>query len=188
MTKPILLTKLEEKGYKVFENKWDLNIIGVRKKNGTPNKFDDHVYVVCKNDSDEWQEWSWAVTTDPGTYWLTESMNKLGTAIMKEGQWRGCWRLGMHHDKPALVQIKPITVYRDTNHDSKHDTNLGESTGLYGINIHRAGVNSANVDKWSAGCQVFAKDADFEEFLKLCRKQVAAGHGDVFSYTLLKEE
>lgn len=189
MSKPKILEVMEKKGYKVFENKWDLNIIGVRKKDGTPNKFDDRIYVVCKNDAGEWQEWSWTATTDPGTYWMTESMNKLGTAILKEGQWRGCWKLGLHKgEKPALVQIKPVTVYRDNDGDAQHDFNLGESTGIYGINIHRAGTNSTNVDKWSAGCQVFANNADFEQFLGLCNKQVAAGHGDVFSYTLLKEE
>lgn len=42
--------------------------------------------------------------------------------------------------------------------------------------------------KWSAGCQVFANDADFEEFMSLCNKQNNAGLGDVFTYTLLKEE
>ena len=189
MSKPKLLETMEKKGYKVFENKWDLNIIGVRKKDGIPNKFDDRIYVICKNDSNEWQEWSWSATTDPGTYWMTESMNKLGTAILKEGQFRGSWKIGLHKgEKPALVQIKPVTVYRDNDHDAQHDYNLGESTGLYGINIHRAGANSTNVDKWSAGCQVFAKDSDFEKFMAICGKQVAAGHGDIFSYTLLKEE
>lgn len=189
MSKPVLLQKLESKGYKVFDGKWDLNIIGVRKKEGTPNKFDDRIYVICKNDNNEWQEWSWPATTDPGTYWLKETMNKLGTAILKEGQWRGCWKIGRHKgEKPALVQIKPVTVYRDNDKDLQHDTDQGESTGLYGINIHRAGKNSINVDKWSAGCQVFANDADFEEFMSLCHKQNNAGLGDVFTYTLLKEE
>ena len=189
MQKPALLIELENKNYKVYQNKWDLNIIGIRKKNGTQNKFDDRIHVICINDKSEWQEWSWPVTTDPGTYWLTESTHKLGTAILKEGQWRGCWKIGLHKGvKPALVQVKPVTVYRDKDHDNQHDTDQGESTGLYGINIHRAGLNSTNVDKWSAGCQVFAKDSDFEEFMKLCHKQKAAGHGDIFSYTLLKEE
>jgi hypothetical protein len=68
MSKPKILEVMNKKSFKVFENKWDLNIIGVRKKNGTPNKFDDRVYVICKNDVGEWQEWSWIATTDPGTY------------------------------------------------------------------------------------------------------------------------
>jgi len=188
MSKPILLQKLEAKGYKVFEKKWDINIIGVRKKNGQPNKFDDRIYVICKNDADQWQEWSWPATTDPGTYWLQQPMNVLGTAILKEGQWRSSWKIGLHRgEKPALVQIKTVTVYRDKDRDVELDFDQGESTGLYGINIHRAGKNSVNVDKWSAGCQVFANDADFEEFMALCHKQVKAGYGDVFSYTLLEE-
>ena len=36
----------------------------------------------------------------------------------------------------------------------------------YGINIHNAGASSTQVDKWSAGCQVFSHSADFEEFMR----------------------
>ena len=41
MTKPALLLQLESKGYKVFENKWDLNLIGFLKKKGTPKDITD---------------------------------------------------------------------------------------------------------------------------------------------------
>jgi len=189
MSKPALLQILESKNYKIFDGKWDLNIIGVRKKEGTPNKFDDRIYVICKNDMNEWQEWSWQATTDPGLYWLNNPMNNLGTAILKEGQWRGCWQLGLHRgEKPALVQIKPVTVYRDRNLNNQIDIGQSESIGRYGINIHRAGTNSQSVDKWSAGCQVFAKNSDFEKFLGLCQKQIDAKLGDIFTYTLIKEQ
>ena len=182
-----ILTKLKESGYIYFEGKWDLNIIGIRSNSTKPNLFDDRIWVICKNDSDEWQEWSWPATTDPGLYWLQNPMNVAGTGILKEGQWRGCWKLGLHKGKEALVQIKPVTVYRDKNKDSVIDFAKTEGSGLFGLNIHRAGLRSIKVDRWSAGCQVFANESDFKEFLSLCKKQVEHGHGDVFSYTLLKE-
>ena len=182
-----ILTKLKELGYVYFEGKWDLNIIGIRSNSTKPDSFDDRILVICKNDADEWQEWSWPATTDPGLYWLQNPMNVSGTAILKEGQWRGGWKLGLHKGKRALVQIKPVTVYRDKNKDAVIDFTKGENSGIFGLNIHRAGLRSTKVDKWSAGCQVFANDSNFEEFLSLCDKQVKHGHGDVFSYTLLKE-
>ena len=45
--RPKLLDTLESKGFAVFENgDYNLNIIGVRKRNGTPNKFDDTLVVI----------------------------------------------------------------------------------------------------------------------------------------------
>lgn len=185
-----LLAWVKLKGYATFETKsWDLNIIGIRKTGGAPNKFDDKIFVVCKNDSSTLQMWSWTATTDPGLYWMQNIMNKLGTAALVPGQYRGCWQIGDHRGHPGLVQVKPVKTYRDANRDAKLD--LVESTiseGLYGINLHRAGAHSTVVDKWSAGCQVWANDADYEQFLALCKKQVASTGYKTFTYTLLREE
>jgi len=185
-----LLAWVKSKGYVTFEKlPWDLNIIGVRRAVGKQNSFDDRIYVVYKDDTDLLHLSSWAATTDPGTYWLNNSMNKLGTAMLVPGQYRGCWELGMHHDNPGLVQIKPVKTYRDANHDSKFDIDQAKITeGLYGINLHRAGAHSTNVDKWSAGCQVWANNDDYEDFLRLCKNQIKYRGYKTFTYTLLVEE
>lgn len=189
-TPEALLAWVKSKGYATFEKKsWDLNIVGVRKKDGVPNKFDDKIFVVSKDDSGSLKLWCWAATTDPGLYWMQNVMNRLGTACMVPGQYRGAWQLGDHRGNPALVQIKPVKTYRDANRDGSLD--LIESTiteGLYGINLHRAGKSSTVVDKWSAGCQVWSRDADFEEFMTLCNKQVTINGYKTFTYTLLVEE
>ena len=189
-TPEALLTWVKSKGYATFETKsWDLNIIGVRKKSGIPNKFDDKIFVVAKNDSGAFQLWGWTATTDPGLYWMQNAMNKLGTAALVPGQYRGSWKIGKHHENPGLVQIKPVKTYRDGNRDSKLDlVESSISEGLYGINLHRAGAHSTVVDKWSAGCQVWANDADYEQFMALCQKQVAVNGYKTFTYTLLNEE
>jgi hypothetical protein len=120
---------------------------------------------------------------------MQNTMNKLGTACVVPGQYRGAWQIGDHHGKPALVQIKPVKTYRDNNKDGKLDLNEASITeGIYGINLHRAGANSTNVDKWSAGCQVWSRDADFEEFMALCNKQVKVNGYKTFTYTLVEEE
>lgn len=183
-----LLKILKDMGYATFEKtKWDVNIIGIRRVPGKVNSFDDRAYLICKNDSDKLQMWSWSITTDPGTYWLKSPGNVLGTAILKAGQYRGTWELGLHKGKPGLVQVKPVTVWRDSDRDSSHDLGPASSTGLYGINLHRAGKSSVLVDKWSAGCQVWAKESDYEDFYALCKKQVKETGYKTFTYTLLEE-
>ncbi len=59
--------------------------------------------------------------------------------------------------------------------------------GVFGINIHKAGADSTYVENWSEGCQVFKKSADFEEFMKICRKAKDI-HGNRFTYTLIESK
>lgn len=195
-----LLGAVRAAGHVVFDKgaghtSWDLQIVGVRAlgSDGKPlqdNAFNDRIYVVCRDDGGTLRLWSWPATTDPGTYWRQNPGRAEGTAILKAGQYRGAWALGLHKgEKPALVQSAPVTVWRDADRDAEIDIAPGTSTqtGIFGINIHRAGTASTLVDKWSAGCQVFARDADFEAFLALCRKQAAKGKGwQKFTYTLLE--
>ena len=80
-----------------------------------------------------------------------------------------------------------VKCYRDKNKDDILDMDPDSVTeGMYGINIHKAGTNSTQVNKWSAGCQVFANAEDFGEFMSIC---YAARNkwGDGFSYTLIDE-
>ena len=185
-----ILTWVKSKGFVTFETKkWDLNIIGVRRKTGTVNKFDDKIFVVCRDDSGILKMWSWTVTTDPGLYWMKSTMNSRGCAALVSGQYRGAWELGLHSGKEALRQIKPVKTYRDNNKNDVLDLDPRSITeGLYGINLHRAGRNSSSVDKWSAGCQVWAMDKDFVEFITLCKKQISFNGYKTFTYTLLEEE
>ena len=59
-------------------------------------------------------------------------------------------------------------------------------TGYFGINIHKAGRASTQVDKWSAGCQVISRSEDFATFMDLT-EEAAERHGNSFTYTLLLE-
>lgn len=196
-----LLNAVQAAGHVVFDKgaghtAWDLQIVGVRAlgADGKPlpdNAFNDRIYVVCRDDTGTLRLWSWAATTDPGLYWRQNPGRVEGTAILCAGQYRGAWVLGLHKgEKPALVQSLPVTVWRDADRAADIDTGAGvpTQTGLFGINIHRAGTASRVVDKWSAGCQVFASDADYEAFLALCRKQAAKGKNWArFTYTLLEQ-
>lgn len=185
-----LIRLLKSKGYKLFERPNELNIVGIRKDTDIPNKFDDTLYVFWKNSSNDWEGKSYNITTDPGTFWLKNPMAVDGTAILKEGQYENAYKLGLHRGEyKALVQQKPVTAIRDYDRNAILDFNNGrETTGLYGINIHRSSATgtSQNVDKWSAGCQVFENGQDFKNFIDLAEKHNSL-YGNNFTYTLVDE-
>lgn len=180
------------KGYKWFENgDYNLNIVGIRNsetENQVTNKFDDCVTVSYKIGG-EWNFHCFKATTDPGTHWVENLLNKNGVAILAPGQYRGSHTIGLHQGKyEALRQKKPVKVYRDKNKDNVYDLleeNIHE--GIYGINIHRATAHgeSKQIDKWSAGCQVLAKTTDFNKLMKLAKKS-ADKYGNSFTYTLIE--
>lgn len=184
-----LLSLMKSKGYKINDRPFELNIVGVRADSNVPNKFDDKMYVFW-NSENGWQGKYFTVTTDPGTYWLNNPMQKEGTAILKQGQYINSHKIGLHQGKyKALTQQKPVTVIRDYDRNALLDFNNGkEDTGLFGINIHRANAvgTTKTIDKYSAGCQVFENADDFAKFLELAEKHNTM-YGNNFTYTLVDE-
>lgn len=189
---------MKSKGYKYFTGggkDYDVNIIGVRNsktKGRITNAFDDCI-TVSFMENGEWQFFCFQATTDPGSHWEQNLLNKKGVAILKPGQYRGSHKLRLHQGKYlALGQKEPVKVYRDKNKDGDYDL-LEESVdeGLFGINIHRAtgksGGKSIRVDKWSAGCQVIADNDDWHCFLDICQSAREIW-GNSFTYTLLESK
>jgi hypothetical protein len=183
-----LISSLQSKGYVLYDKPYELNIVGVRSDNTEPNKFDDLIYAFWKNEAGQWEGKYFSATTDPGTYYLKNPLSNLGTAILKEGQYVDTYEIGKHKGQyDALTQQKPVTVIRDYDRNAILDFNNGrEEKGLFGINIHKAGANSTEVNTWSAGCQVFQKSADFNDFMDLARKHKEK-YGNKLTYTLLDE-
>jgi len=196
-TREQIQSTVESKGYKWFhdnDNKgYDVNIVGIRNsetKGRVTNAFDDKITISYKI-NDEWNFHIFNCTTDPGSHWVENILNEKGVAILKPDQYRGSHKLRLHQGKYlALGQKKEVTVYRDRNKDNKYDFDENTTTtGLFGINIHRAtgraGNKSTRVDKWSAGCQVIADNDDWHQFLDVCQAAREI-HGNSFSYTLLE--
>jgi hypothetical protein len=188
---PPVLARIKRLGFKVFlEGAYNLNIFGIRSANRVAGRFDDLLGCAYReSENGPLIVRYWQATTDPGTYWLENPMRAEGTAIYKPGQYRGAYEVGYHNGKYlALTQTgAPVQVYRDGDRDNILD--LDESTvmtGYFGVNIHKAGTSSTSVGKWSAGCQVFAREADFDDLMGLVEKQVQ--HHPTwtkFTYTLL---
>ena len=197
-TREQVQTTVESKGYKWFHDNrnkgYDVNIIGIRNsktKGRVTNAFDDTMTISYKCAEGYWHFHEYDCTTDPGTHWVENLLNPDGVAILKPGQYRGSHKIRSHQGKyEALGQKKPVTVYRDNNLNETYDYD-NASTGVYGINIHRATAKSSGkstrVDKWSAGCQVIARNSDWHEFLNICKKARDI-HGNSFSYTLLESK
>ena len=119
-------------------------------------------------------------------------MGKDGVAILVPNQYRGSHEIRLHQGKyEAVCQKKPVKVYRDKNKDGKYDMleeNIQE--GIFGINIHKAGSRangSTQIDKWSAGCQVFSKESNFDVFMELA-KNAKALYGNAVTYTLIESK
>ena len=183
---------LVDKDYVYFnKGKYNLNIIGVRRADTkVTNQFDDYIVVEYIDMYGIKTREVFAATTDPGLSSITNPISSKGCAILAPGQYRSCWKLGYHKGKyEALVQCKPLKVYRDNNKDKVYDFDSKTiEEGIFGINIHKAGDNSTIVNGWSAGCQVLARRKDFDKLMKLAHYQISQGHGKLFTYTLINEE
>lgn len=189
-----LYKAMKKSNYEIFENdkkEYNLNIVGFRSGDQTPNTFNDRFYMFWKYKGC-WNNYSMDITTDPGLYYLENPINVNGTAILKAGQYPKCWEFGLHQGKyEALCQVGFMTVIRDADRNSAFDFNGKEDTNRnFGINFHRAtrhvGKESKQVDKWSAGCQVVPS---YDEYMIAMRivKESKKIWGPRFTYTLLDE-
>ena len=181
-----------KKGYELFEDDskpFNLNLIGIRSADTTPNKFNDTILACWKYDG-KWSMIQFKATTEAGLYYLNNPLNNKGTAILKEGRHPQIWSIGLHQGKyKALKQAKPCKVVRDFDRDSEHDFNSGvEELGIFGINLHRASASgeSVLVDRWSAGCQVMANAHEFDLLMDIAEKS-SETWGNSFTYVLLNE-
>lgn len=186
---------VKAKGYTWFNDElnkgYDVNIVGVRNSSTgkkVTNVFDDVITLSFKDEKGVWQYFQWANTTEPGKKGVQQYHNVNGVARLVPGQYRSVWTVDKHQGKyEALCQrLRPVTVYRDANRDLVFDETKTD-TGMFGINIHKAGQDSTWVENWSEGCQVFKRVKDFDIFMKIC-KTAAKIHGNHFSYTLIESK
>ena len=180
---------VKSQGYVWFNGAkdYDVNIVGVR--NATPgqkvtNLFDDKLTLSYKING-EWFYHEWDATTEPGKKGVMQFHNSGGVARLVPDQYRGAYAVSMHQGKyQALCQrLGDVTVWRDKNRDMDFDEIIRD-TGMFGINIHKAGTVSNFVENWSEGCQVFKRTKDFNDFMVLINRAKEI-HGNHFTYTLI---
>ncbi len=186
-----IVKALKDKNYLVYTNPYRLNVVGIRNAANTSSSFDDKIAFFWYDDKDSLKGKITDATTDPNVMYLNKPINVNGTAILKSGQYVDSYKLGLHKSKyQALVQTKPVTVIRDADRNSLLNFMGKTQTGIFGINIHKAGVDSKGngiIDSASAGCQVFKNVADFNSMMAAAQKS-RDKYGNVFTYTLLDEK
>jgi len=183
-----LIEVAKAKDYALFVNDikpYNINLWGIRNPGG---EFNDEFHLFWKYKGN-WSHLIFMGTTDPGKHYLEHPLNHKGTAILPEGQYRGGWSLGKHKGVyEALVQNKPVQVYRDDNLDAELDLTKLDKPGYYGINIHRAHAEAdvATIGRYSAGCQVIHNPFEYGIFIQIC-KMAAVNFGDSLTYTLINQ-
>lgn len=177
-------------GYPLYTNgDYNLNIFGIRDNEEVADTFNDLICLLYKVDG-KWVLKKYPATTDPGLYYRKKLLNPNGTAILQDGYYKSTWQLGLHRGKyTALVQRRPVKLWRDGNKDNKLDRKGKTYEELAGINIHHAavtGTSASNIGPYSAGCQVIATIADWNEFIGIVLKSSTI-YGKTFSYALFTE-
>ena len=193
-----LIKMMRSRKYVVYSDEYKLNIVGIRKADTEPTKFDDTINVFFKNDKGKWEGYEYKATTDPSTNYLKRGGigtfdGKSATAILPNGQYVDSWKIGKHRGQyDALTQSKELCVFRDYDRDALLDFNVKDKNcGSFGINIHRAKTegaddgqgNTKTIGSYSAGCQVFQNYYCFLDFMQMCKRQRDL-YGNSFTYTL----
>jgi hypothetical protein len=186
-----IIKSAERLGYTIDKRPNKLNIIWVRNSKATSqDKFDDLLAYFTYDNNGKLVGRVVSGTTDPSTSFLKSPINLKGAAILKSGQYKDAYQLGLHRNKyEALVQRKPVTVIRDNDRNALINYLAPTQTGLYGINIHKSTKGKNNEDIIgldSAGCQVFRNIRDFEDMMQLARISKNK-YGNNFTYTLLDD-
>lgn len=182
----------KSKGYAFYDSTLDnianINIFGVRFRNGKMDSYCDYIGIIWKTNKNELKMKIWQASTKPGLYYFNNPMNGTDTCIIKEGQYKSVYELGVYKGYKALRQVKPMQYYIDANRDDVADfIESSVHTAIRYTHIHKSGKNSVIVHTWSAGCQVFKREADFNEFMNIVTKSSKI-YGKSFTYTLFNIE
>lgn len=154
--------------------------IGVRSNEDEYNKFDDKAYLfeVEKTGLKPKFIAVYPITTNAGSQGLKrfETYQKLGCAVAVANHITyGSHVYGLHGKSryPAYVQTFKGAQYpytRDNDRDDKAE-NFGKVyTDRIGMNIHKAGVDTTDINGNSTACWVFKRVADFYKFMVWANK------------------
>ncbi|MDD5656258.1 MAG: hypothetical protein PHF00_03285 [Elusimicrobia bacterium] len=149
-----------------------LNLLGVRglwhgqKVANRFNLYNDTIFAIWIDAQNKPQVMCLDASCDPGLQKAKDKPNPKGIAHLVEGQY--FFERGLHQGKyRALRQAVPVKVKRyfdDAPDRVKELIDFGD----FGINIHAGGAR-AEVNNWSAGCQVICGTTAGEPWKKFDR-------------------
>lgn len=206
-----MLKYLKSKGFKTYESKNELNIVGIRNKlkddGQITNRYDDWIWTFYLNDSNKWVLLKYPVTTTPGYKPKVNTLPDSPAALMAYGQYENQYKIGYHQNrtgkaggklgkdgKPApehkCLKFATTAFIRNDSNATKYDTQKTKpiQKASIGLNIHNSGNNASGaVFNWSEGCVVFYHKNEHDEFMKLCEQQVSKINKGSFTFTLIPQ-
>lgn len=170
------------------------HVIVIRSNEDEPNKYDDKLYFFIGSTFIDVM----SCTSNSGTFGLKNffNWNKKGTAVIKFDEIyyysfkKSDGKVVRHHNgkMPCLRQISKIKYYRDNNLDEKIDEIGNVYIGNNSTNIHansylhKKGIISWFIGKWSTGCTVINDLTKYYEVLL-----PLINYDESITYTGLKE-
>lgn len=187
-----IIDYMQKKGYQIFEDTLNFNIVYIEgmNPNGTsnddaPNQFNDIRTVIAFENDEPIILGIWEGTTEPGKRYTLKPMNPKGAARIAFGQYEA-WQIGLHgNSEPheALIQVKPITVWRDLNKDFIRPGDK-KDYGLFGINQHWGyDLPRTDIGLASAGCLVGRTRQGHRDFMRLIKRDKRYQSNTKFIFT-----
>lgn len=182
----MVLSYLEDKGYKINEEVGILNILAIRnKENGIiSNKFDDEIKIVWKKESGNWEILEAPITTVPG---YLEGFTELDDEekLLTTGQYVDNVELS---DDKSFLYFKDCFVHINTKVDKYNwKSEKVKSNGVKILPANRKGSEDYVFETASEGAQVFKNINHFNLFINLCKQQVDKYKKKTFTYTLVNK-
>lgn len=196
-----LIWFMKNKGYKLYENPYELNIVAFRSKEKTisgpggieiiqpapvTNVFDEDMHVFYVNENGNWEHCQYTITTVPG-FLPNQKVLPNQVAILRLGQY--VEQLSFTNfggdEKHKCLSFDTCAIHRNSRVDSYDYTSPSE-IGNFPISIHRSSdiAQADFVFNYSEGSQVFKSLNQYDSFISLCEKQLNIAKKEKFSYTL----
>lgn len=197
-----VLAVIKSKGYSLRDKQYQINLIGLRMDDVFDNRFSDKLFVVWKNEKNEWEMSTFKWTTMPGTlgqggvYNPVTVRGKTAVGVVKEGQYQNVWAFVDTYNGwlayPYFYQVGRFDIFRDGNRNDVLERYMPiEPSEHDGFNCHRMSNNGVDSDivnynwaAWSIGCQG-APEPEFAKVVALARVSVKYHSSNLFDYTLL---
>lgn len=123
---------------------------GLVQNDDAPDKNNDAIILVRKDDRSNKFSDILVGTVDPGLYYTSKDPHPLGASHLTFGQHQ--YVCGLHRGQEALRPLDEVNrVWRDKNGNFKPDAGEMVYTGAFGVNIH-AGGKGESIGRYSAGC------------------------------------
>lgn len=194
-----LIWFLKSKNYTVYEVNSQINIVSFRSKiqvkdeeeSNITNSFDESMSVFYRNENGNWELFEYAITTVPG-YVAGQKFLPEKVGVLALGQYIERLKIINYLGDPSYpaLSFDQCSIHRNDKID-RYNFSAPIETGNFAMTIHRSSdVNSSEfVFNYSEGAQVFKNFNQYEQFMKICQKQIDKGGKSTFTYTLclLKE-